>query len=183
MDPAPEYRRTSLQDAASMAVHESQSRLWENMVGRSLGFWKRQLPTFKEILAPVLDGVSLEGFYRAVNKVSPSFIRTEADEVTYSLHVIARFELEAALIGGGLAVADLPAAWNDTMASLLGIRPKNDAEGCLQDIHWSMGLIGYFPSYALGNLYGAQFWDAMKAQGLDPEAATEAGDLDRKSVV
>lgn len=177
IDPSPEYRRTSLSEASSMAVHESQSRLWENTVGRSLGFWLQHLPRLKQILSPALDGVGLEEFYRAINKVEPSLIRTEADEVTYSLHVILRFELESRLISGDLAVADLPAAWNDSMRRLLGVVPPDDASGCLQDIHWAMGSFGYFPSYALGNLYGAQWWDAMKAQGLDPKASVELGDL------
>ncbi|PKL23606.1 MAG: carboxypeptidase [Spirochaetae bacterium HGW-Spirochaetae-3] len=177
IDPSPEYRRTSLAEASSMAVHESQSRLWENTVGRSLGFWLQHLPRLKQTLAPVLDGVGLEEFYRAINRVEPSLIRTEADEVTYSLHVILRFELESRLISGDLAVDDLPGAWNDGMKRLLGVVPPNDASGCLQDIHWAMGSFGYFPSYALGNLYGAQLWDAMKAQGLDPKASVELGDL------
>jgi len=177
IDPAPEYRRTSLAEASSMAVHESQSRLWENTVGRSLGFWLQHLPALRQIIAPAIDGVGLDEFYRAINKVEPSLIRTEADEVTYGLHVILRFELEGRMLSGDLAVNDLPAAWNEGMRRLLGVAPKNDAEGCLQDIHWPMGSFGYFPSYALGNLYGAQWWDAMKAQGLDPKAAVELGDL------
>ncbi len=177
IDPAPEYRRTALHEACSMAVHESQSRLWENVVGRSLGFWKRHLPEFQRMLKPALDGVSLERYYKAINKVEPSFIRTEADEVTYSLHVILRFELEGELLSGRLAVNDLPVAWNDRMRKFLGVVPPNDAKGCLQDIHWSMGAFGYFPSYALGNLYGAQWWDAMKSGGMDPAAAVERGDL------
>lgn len=177
IDPAPEYRRTGLADASSMAVHESQSRMWENMVGRSRGFWAKHLPEFQRMLAPVLDGVDLNAFYKAVNRVEPSLIRTEADEVTYGLHIILRFELESDLVAGRLAVADVPAAWNERMQRLLGVTPPNDAKGCLQDIHWSMGAIGYFPSYALGNLYAAQLWDAMKAQGLDPVAAVDKGDL------
>ncbi|PKL07986.1 MAG: carboxypeptidase [Spirochaetae bacterium HGW-Spirochaetae-7] len=177
LDPSPDYRRTSLAEASSMAIHESQSRLWENTVGRSLGFWLHHLPALRQMLSPVLDGVGLEDFYRAINKVEPSLIRTEADEVTYSLHVILRFELEGALVSGDLSVDDLPGAWNDGMKRLLGVVPTDDAHGCLQDIHWSMGSFGYFPSYALGNLYGAQWWDAMKAQGLDPKSAVEQGNL------
>lgn len=177
LDPSPDYHRTSLAEASSMAIHESQSRLWENIVGRSLGFWLQHLPALKQQMRPVLDGVGLEEFYRAINKVEPSLVRTEADEVTYSLHVILRFELEGRLLSGDLSVDDLPAAWNDGMKRLLGVVPTDDAHGCLQDIHWSMGSFGYFPSYALGNLYGAQWWDAMKAQGLDPKSAVERGDL------
>ncbi|HOX92717.1 MAG TPA: carboxypeptidase M32, partial [Spirochaetales bacterium] len=171
IDPSPEYKRTSLAQASSMAVHESQSRLWENMVGRSEGFWSNHLPEFRRMLGTALEGVNLDTYYRAINKVEPSFIRTEADEVTYSLHVILRFELEGSLMSGDLAVADLPGAWNDGMKRLLGVVPPSDAQGCLQDIHWSMGSFGYFPSYALGNLYGAQWWDAMKRAGLEPEQA------------
>jgi len=177
LDPSPDYRRTSLAEATSMAVHESQSRLWENMVGRSRGFWRNHLPAMAGMLSPALDGVDLERFYRAANRVEPSLVRTEADEVTYSLHVILRFELEGELMAGRLAVKDVPAAWNERMKKLLGVVPPNDAKGCLQDIHWSMGSFGYFPSYALGNLYGAQWWDAMKAEGLDPAAAVERDDL------
>lgn len=177
VDPGPEYRRTSLAAACGMAVHESQSRLWENVIGRSLGFWLRQLPAVRRMLAPVLDGVELVDFYKAINKVEPSLIRTEADEVTYSLHVILRFQIESELMAGRLSVGDVPAAWNEGMRDLLGITPPDDAHGCLQDIHWSMGSFGYFPSYALGNLYGAQWWDAMGDQGLDPKAAVERGDL------
>jgi carboxypeptidase Taq len=177
IDPAPEYRRTSLSEASSMAIHESQSRLWENLVGRSLGFWRHHLGAMQTELAPALDGVSLDAFYKAVNKVEPSLIRTEADEVTYGLHVILRFELEGALVSGSLSVADLPAAWNEGMKKLLGMVPPDDTRGCLQDIHWSMGSFGYFPSYALGNLYSAQWWDTMKKQGLDPEAAVGKDDL------
>ena len=177
IDPAPEYRRTSLAEASSMAIHESQSRLWENLVGRSLGFWRNHLAAIQKELSPVLDSVGLEAFHMAVNKVEPSLIRTEADEVTYGLHVILRFELEGALVSGNLAVADLPAAWNEGMRKLLGVVPPDDARGCLQDIHWSMGEFGYFPSYALGNLYSAQWWDTMKRQGLDPAGAVEKDDL------
>lgn len=177
IEPSPEYRRTSLSEASSMAIHESQSRLWENMVGRSMGFWVQHLASLRTTLAPVLNGIGVEDFYRAINKVQPSLIRTEADEVTYGLHVILRFELESRMLSGDLPVSDLPAAWNDGMQRLLGVEPPDDARGCLQDIHWSMGSFGYFPSYALGNLYAAQWWDTMKAQGLDPKAAVARGDL------
>ena len=174
---APEYRRTSLSEASSMAIHESQSRLWENIVGRSLGFWRHNLGALQAELSPVLDGVGLEAFYKAVNRVEPSLIRTEADEVSYGLHVILRFELESALVSGSLAVPDLPMAWNEGMKKLLGVVPPDDTRGCLQDIHWSMGSFGYFPSYALGNLYSAQWWDTMGRQGLEPEAAVGRNDL------
>lgn len=175
--PGPEFARTRLADPASMAIHESQSRLWENIVGRSDAFWRPNYATLAELSAGALDGVGRETFVRAINKVEPSFIRTEADEVTYCLHVILRFELESELLSGRLAVKDLPAAWNRKMRDLLGVVPPNDAQGCLQDVHWSGGLFGYFPSYALGNLYGAQFWDAMKAAMPDLESRIAEGDL------
>lgn len=144
--------------AVSLGIHESQSRLWENFVGRSRPFWERYYPQCQVAFSEALSDVSLDEFYFAINAVSPSPIRVEADEVTYNLHIILRFEIERDLIGGKLAVGDLPDAWNDKMETLVGIRPDNDAEGCLQDIHWSMGGFGYFPTYALGNLYAAQFF-------------------------
>jgi carboxypeptidase Taq len=176
IDPGPKWKGTSLADAASMAVHESQSRMWENVVGRSLGFWKRNFGRLAELAGPALDGVGAGDFVRAVSKVEPSLIRTEADEVTYCLHVILRFELESALLSGGLEVKDLPAAWKTKARDLLGIDVPDDRRGCLQDVHWSAGLFGYFPSYALGNLYAAQFWDAMKRELPDIEGRIEAGD-------
>jgi carboxypeptidase Taq len=177
MAPGPEFAITRLRDASSMAVHESQSRLWENMVGRSRAFWKPNYGRLAELAGAPLEGVGLDAFARAVNKVEPSLIRTEADEVTYGLHVILRFELEAELISGRLSVKDLPAAWNAKMKELLGIAPPDDAQGCLQDVHWSAGLFGYFPSYALGNLYAAQFWSAMKREMPDLDGRIESGDL------
>ncbi len=175
--PSPEFRRTKLSEASSMAIHESQSRLWENTIGRSLSFWKPNFAKLKTLAGPALDGVSVDAFVRAINKVEPSLIRTEADEVTYGIHVILRFELEAELMAGRLAVKDLPAAWNAKAKELLGIEPPNDTKGCLQDIHWSMGAIGYFPSYALGNLYAAQFWAKMRKDKPEIEAQIEAGDV------
>jgi carboxypeptidase Taq len=154
-------RQTCLCAAASMGLHESQSRLWENLVGRSLPFWREALPRAVAHL-PQLGGVSPERFFRAVNKVERSHIRVEADEVSYNLHVVLRFELELALLRGGLAVADLPAAWSERAGRLLGLRPTRDAEGVLQDIHWAWGLFGYFPSYTLGNLYGATLFAAAR---------------------
>jgi carboxypeptidase Taq len=175
--PGAEFTRTKLHDAASMAVHESQSRMWENVVGRSGVFWKGSYARLAELAGDALSGVGAEDFVKAINKVEPSLIRTEADEVTYGLHVILRFELESALISGNLAVRDLPAAWNAKMKELLGVVPPDDARGCLQDVHWSAGLFGYFPSYALGNLYAAQFWSAMKRDMPDIAARVESGDL------
>ncbi|MEW6754490.1 MAG: carboxypeptidase M32 [Candidatus Latescibacterota bacterium] len=142
----------------SLGIHESQSRLWENIVGRSRPFWEHYLAVLQQAFPRQLGGVSVEAFYAAVNQVEPSLIRVEADEVTYSLHILLRFELEKDLLEGRLAVADLPESWNARLEEYLGIRPPNDADGVLQDVHWSVGLIGYFPTYTLGNLYAAQFY-------------------------
>ncbi len=174
--PGPEFRGTELAEAASMAIHESQSRFWENVVGRGDAFWKRNFRHLAELVSPALDGIRREDFVRAINKVEPSFIRTEADEVTYGLHIILRFELESDLIAGRLAVADLPAAWNAKTKELLGLEVRDDAHGCLQDVHWSAGLFGYFPSYALGNLYSAQFAWAMKRDLPDFDDRIAEGD-------
>jgi len=150
--------------------------MWENIVGRSFQFWKKHYLALSRMAEGALDGVSLEDFVKAINKVEPSLIRTEADEVSYGLHVIARFELESALISGSLAVADLPQAWNQKIKDLLGLDVPNDAQGCLQDVHWSIGYFGYFPSYALGNLYAAQFWATMNAQMPDLGRELEMGE-------
>lgn len=144
-------------DSVSLGIHESQSRLWENLVGRSLGFWERFYPDAQRHF-PSLGDVPLKTFHRAINAVQPSFIRTEADEVTYNLHVLLRFELERDLMRRLLRVEDLPEAWNAKMEAYLSIRPPNTSQGVLQDIHWSSGAIGYFPTYTLGNLYAAQFY-------------------------
>lgn len=170
---ADQIRDTSLGDGASMGIHESQSRLWENVVGRSYAFWKGQYARLRGLFASQLADVSLDEFYAAVNRVQPSLIRVDADEVTYSLHVILRFELERKLFSGDLSVADLPEAWNAMMQTILGVRPDSDANGVLQDVHWSMGAFGYFPSYALGNLYGLQLWETLKAQNPDTERQIE----------
>jgi len=175
--PGEEYGRSLLHEAASMAVHESQSRLWENIVGRSGAFWKGNYARLAELAGDSLRGVGLEAFVKSINRVEPSLIRTEADEVTYSLHIILRFELEAELISGRLAAKDLSGAWNAKMKELLGVVPPDDASGCLQDVHWSAGLFGYFPSYALGNIYASQFWAAMKKELPDIDTRIEAGDL------
>ena len=153
--------RTPLAQAPSLGMHESQSRLWENQIGRSLPFWEHYLPVLREHFPGQLDNVGAQDVYRAVNRVQPSFIRVEADECTYNLHVIVRFELELALVEGRLDVAEVPSAWNAKMKEYLGIDVPDDAHGCLQDIHWSHGAFGYFPTYALGNLYAAQLFDAV----------------------
>ncbi len=160
---------TPMGEAVSLGVHESQSRLWENAVGRGRPFWTFWFPMAQRIFREALAGVSLDQFHAAVNHVAPSLIRVQADEVTYNLHIIVRFELELALMTGDLTVADLPAAWNEKYQTSLGVTPGNDAEGCLQDIHWMRGLFGYFPTYTLGNLYAAQLY---------AQAQTDLGGLD-----
>lgn len=176
IDPNPDFRGTKLAEAVSMAVHESQSRLWENIIGRSHAFWERNFQALGALLGEAGEGLDLESFVKSVNRVSPSLIRTEADEVTYSLHVIARFELESALFDGSLDIRDVPAAWQAKYRDLLGIEAPDDRQGCLQDVHWAMGAFGYFPSYALGNLYGAQFWATLKKEVPDIEARIAGGD-------
>ncbi len=168
--------RTPLCNGASLSVHESQSRMWENIVGRSRGFWAFWLPRLQEYF-PQLEGVSLDAFYRAINRVEPSFIRVEADEVTYNLHIFLRFEVENLLVEGKVRVADLPELWNAKMEEYLGIRPGNDAEGVLQDVHWSGGMIGYFPTYSLGNLLAAQFYNRAVADHPDIPAQIEKGEF------
>jgi carboxypeptidase Taq len=151
-----EIKGSCLATGTSLGIHESQSRFWENIVGRSEAFVRRYFDRFVKHFPHMADQTP-RSLYEAMNHVEPSFIRVEADEVTYGLHIILRFQLEKALVSGDLEVKDLPEAWNSKFEELFGIRPKNDQEGVLQDIHWSMGAIGYFPTYALGNLYGAQF--------------------------
>lgn len=170
------YWGTPLAEAVSLSIHESQSRWWETLIGRNLPFWRSFYPSLQELYPP-LKKVSLDQFYRAVNKVSPTCIRVEADEVTYCLHVILRFEIEKQLVSGSLATADLPDFWNSKMQELLGIKPKSDTEGCLQDIHWSLGEFGYFPTYALGNLFAAQFFSAFAGEHKDWDEKITQGDL------
>ncbi|MDR2552294.1 MAG: carboxypeptidase M32 [Treponema sp.] len=157
----PLLRSSCLGEGTSMGIHESQSRLWENVIGRSRSFWRGWFPRFREFFPEETRGRGVEDLYRELNRVRPSLIRVEADEVSYSLHIILRFELEQGLIGGALTVNELPAAWNAAMKKYLGLSPADDADGVLQDIHWSMGAFGYFPSYALGNLYGLQLWEKL----------------------
>jgi len=156
--------RTPLSGGASLGIHESQSRLWENLVGRSRSFWKFFFPRLQSAFPKALSDVSQENFYRAINRVQPSLIRVEADEVTYNLHVLLRFELEVAVLGDEVRVADLPEAWNSKMKSYLGVVPSDDSQGVLQDVHWSNGLIGYFPTYTLGNLVSVQLFDAARRE-------------------
>lgn len=171
------HERTPLGHGASLAVHESQSRLWENLVGRSLPFWEHMYPRLKRTFPSQLDGVGLKNFYKAINKVQPSFIRVNADEATYNLHVMLRLELEIAMIEGSLALKDLPSVWNEKMNEYLGITPRNDAEGVLQDVHWSYGSIGYFSTYALGNLVSAQIWEKINHDIAGLDESIRAGDF------
>jgi carboxypeptidase Taq len=164
---------TPLGEAASLGIHESQSRLWENHVGRSRGFWQWARPVLRQRLGVEVDGYTTDDLWRASNRVERSLIRVEADELTYDLHVMVRFELEQALIDGSLAPDALPAEWNARYRDYLGIEPPDDRRGCLQDVHWSCGLFGYFPTYTLGNLYAAQFMAAARRDlpGLDEAIA------------
>jgi carboxypeptidase Taq len=164
---------TPLAEAVSHGIHESQSRLWENLVGRSSAFWTYFYPLLRNEFPAAFGNVSLETFYRAINAVEPSFIRVEADEVTYNLHVILRFEIERAMIEGDIAVDELPRIWNSKMKEFLMLDVPDDSLGVLQDVHWSFGGIGYFPTYSLGNLYSAQFFATARRAipALDEEMA------------
>ncbi|HSM72171.1 MAG TPA: carboxypeptidase M32 [Anaerolineales bacterium] len=165
----PAYERTPLESGTSLAVHESQSRMWENLVGRSLPFWEHFFPPFQKTFPSQLGDVDVKSFYKAINKVEPSLIRVNADEATYNLHVMLRLELEIAMVEGAVEIKDLPELWNTKMEEYLGVTPPNDAQGVLQDVHWSGGSIGYFSTYALGNLISAQLWEKINE---------DIGDLD-----
>ncbi len=168
---------TPMGETASLGIHESQSRLWENLVGRTRGFWRHYYPPLQKVFPESLSDVSLDSFRRDMNRVAPGLIRVEADEVTYNLHIVIRFELERALLSGDLRAADLPSAWTELYARYLGITPDTDRTGCLQDIHWSEGLIGYFPTYTLGNVYAAQLFAAADRDIGPLEDAFAAGEF------
>jgi carboxypeptidase Taq len=172
---SPALDRTGLDGGASLAVHESQSRLWENLVGRSLPFWEHFYPRLQEVFPSQFGALPLDKFYRGINKVQPSLIRVEADEATYNLHIMLRLEIEIAVIEGTLAVKDLPEVWNTRMEEYIGVTPPNDAQGVLQDIHWSFGGFGYFSTYALGNLVSAQIWEKINQDIPDLTAQIRAG--------
>ena len=161
----------------SMGIHESQSRLWENLIGRSRPFWSHYYPVLRQAFPGVLDDVPVDGFFGAVNRVAPSLIRIEADEVTYNLHIILRFELESDLVAGRIEARDLPALWRVRMRETLGLEPAEDRAGVLQDVHWVAGLIGYFPTYALGNLYAAQFMEQLRRDLPDLDERLARGEL------
>ena len=173
----PDYERSPLAGGTCLAVHESQSRMWENLVGRSLPFWEHFYPALKKTFPRKLEGVSLKSFYKAINKVEPSFIRVNADEATYNLHIMLRLELEIAMVEGKIAIKDLPEIWNTKMQDYLGVTPPNDEKGVLQDIHWSLGSIGYFSTYALGNLISAQLWEKINADIDDLDEQIRKGDF------
>lgn len=172
-----EHFGTPMADAPSYGLHESQSRLWENLVGRSEGFWRHFYPRLRSVFPEALHDISLETFLQVINRVEPGPSRSRADEVTYDLHILIRFELEQRLLAGDLRASDLPAAWNETSRRLLGVVPRNDAEGCLQDGHWSEGMIGYFPTYTLGNVYGAQLFAAAERALGELDEAFARGDF------
>src|SRR5580658_89612 len=174
----PGYYGLPLGEFTSLGIHESQSRLWENNVGRSLGWWKTIYPRLQAIFPKPFGGVSTELFYKAVNKVAPSLIRTEADEVSYHFHVMIRYELEKRLIEGSLAVADIPAWWKENYAAWLGIDVPDDKNGCLQDVHWSHGSFGYFPTYSLGSFYAAQFFESAVYQDVSIDRGLRGGHTD-----
>jgi carboxypeptidase Taq len=173
LDPA--HFGTPLGEAVSLGLHESQSRLWENCVGRSIEFWRHFYPLLRQAFPGALDAISLDAFHAAINTVEPSLIRVEADELTYNFHIIVRFEIEQDLIAGRLRPRDLPEAWRSAMQRTLGVTPAHDGEGVLQDIHWAHGAFGYFPTYTLGNLYAAQFWRQARLDIADLPTLVEGG--------
>lgn len=169
-----EWDRTPLAGGISLGVHESQSRLWENIVGRSRSFWTYFMPALQARL-PELAGMNVEHFYKAINKVKPSFVRIGSDELTYNLHILIRFELEVEILTGAVAVEHLPEAWNAKVQEYLGIMPPNDSVGVLQDVHWSRGSVGYFPTYTMGNLIGWQMWEVLRQDVGDTDQLMEDG--------
>lgn len=173
----PEHYGTPMGQSVSLGIHESQSRMWENFVGRSRPFWEHFFPKAQEAFPAALGDVTLDAFYFAINDVRPSFIRVDADEATYNLHILLRFELEQALIRGDVKAGDVPAAWNETFKRYVGLEVPDDAQGCLQDTHWSGGAIGYFPTYTLGNLYAAQFFAKARAELGDLDAQFRGGEF------
>jgi carboxypeptidase Taq len=173
LDPA--RHGTPLGEAVSLGLHESQSRLWENCVGRSIEFWRHFFPLLRQAFPGALDAVPIDAFHAAINVVEPSLIRVDADELTYNFHIIVRFELEQELIAGRLLPRDVPEAWNAAMRRTLGVAPTHDGEGALQDIHWAHGAFGYFPTYTLGNLYAAQFWRQARLDLAELPTLIEGG--------
>jgi carboxypeptidase Taq len=172
-----ELARTPLYNGTSLAVHESQSRLWENLVGRSKPFWSHFYPKLQKAFPEPLGKVKMEDFYKAINRVAPSFIRVEADEATYNLHIMLRLGLEIDLLDGKVKVKDLPKEWNERFNTYLGVTPPDDSKGVLQDVHWSYALMGYFPTYALGNLVSAQLWEVIQRDLPDLDQQIAKGEV------
>jgi len=175
--PKGDYKDTVISDSPSLGLHESQSRFWENMIARSASFWKYFYPEFKKVKPEAFKDVDFDTWYRMVNLVKPSLIRVEADELTYCLHVILRFEIEADLMEDKISVNDLPGIWSEKMDEMLGVTPSNDVEGVLQDMHWSGGSIGYFPTYAIGTMYSAQIYNQIAKENKDLESEIENGEF------
>jgi len=175
--PREKYKNTVISDSPSLGLHESQSRFWENMIARSIPFWKNFYPVFKKICPEEFKDIDFDTWHNMVNLVRPSLIRVEADELTYCLHVILRFEIETDLMQDKIEVRDLPNIWNEKMDEMLGIKPKNDVEGVLQDMHWSGGSIGYFPTYAIGTIYSAQIYNQIYKENKNLEGEIEKGEF------
>jgi carboxypeptidase Taq len=174
---SPNYERSALSGGASLALHESQSRMYENLVGRSMPFWEYFYPQLLDVFPEQLGNIDLDTFYKGINKVETSLIRVEADEATYNLHIMLRMEIEIALMEGKLTVKDLPEVWNARMKEYLGVTPPNDADGVLQDIHWAGGMIGYFSTYALGNLISIQLWEKINQDIPDLDDQIRKGEF------
>ncbi len=172
-----EHYGSPLGESVSLGIHESQSRFLEVFIGKSLPFWKHYFPKLKKTFPSQLGAVSLENFYFAIHKISPSFIRVEADDVTYPLHVMLRFQLEKQLVEGSIKASEIESAWNSLSGELLGITPKKASDGVLQDVHWSIGSFGYFPTYLLGTAYAAQFFEAFTQTNPDWQTRIEAGEF------
>ena len=176
---SPAWNRTVVRGGASLGLHESQSRLWENIVGRSRPFWEHFFPALQRRFVSQLSGITLDQFYRGINKVEPSLIRVEADEVTYNLHVMLRVEMEIAMLNGDIKLSDAPDLWNTKMRQYLGVTPTDASNGILQDMHWSVGLLGYFATYTMGNLISVQLWDTFCAHEPDCDDQLRRGEFSR----
>jgi len=175
--PHEQYKDTVISDSPSLGLHESQSRFWENMIARSKSFWKYFYPLFEKKSPELFANISFDNWYQIVNQVKPSLIRVEADELTYCLHVILRFEIELDLIDDKLKASELPDIWNDKMEEMLGVRPSNDLEGVLQDMHWSGGSFGYFPTYAIGTIYASQLFKKLAEESSNVFGEIENGEF------
>ena len=175
--PKKEYKDTVISDSPSLGLHESQSRFWENMISKNIFFWKHFYPIFEKMRPDNFNDISFEKWYQIVNLVKPSFIRVEADELTYCLHVILRFEIETDMMEDKIDVKELPNIWNEKMDEMFGITPKSDVEGVLQDMHWSGGNIGYFPTYAIGSIYSAQIYNQIKKENKNMQYEIQNGEF------